>query len=91
MNSLIMPNLENLIQYPLVKPKHSYYPDPSPPEQEPPILTVLAFCSIFCGIGLSAASGRAGRKPLVLPRLAGSVFVLGFVLLGIAISRWRFG
>jgi hypothetical protein len=33
---------------------------------------------------------RNGLEPLVPRRLAGAAFVLGLVLLGVAISHWRF-
>jgi hypothetical protein len=39
---------------------------------------------------LAAAVVRNGAKPIVPRRIAGSVFVLGFVLLGVAISHWHF-
>jgi hypothetical protein len=47
--------------------------------------------SILCGGALAAVAKRNDAKPVVPLRLAGSVFVLGFVLLGVAISHWRFG
>jgi hypothetical protein len=47
--------------------------------------------SILCGGALATLAKRNGAKPIVPLRLAGTVFVLGFVLLGVAISHWRFG
>jgi hypothetical protein len=42
-------------------------------------------------VGLAAAHNRADIKPFVPRPVAGSVFVLGFVLLGVAISHWHHG
>jgi hypothetical protein len=52
---------------------------------EPPIFATLAFCSILTGIMLASRHRRAPARSL---RLAGVVFVLGFVFLGVAIGRW---
>jgi hypothetical protein len=59
-------------------------------QQEPFILTALAICSVICGPVLVAARSRNYIRSFVPRHLAGSVFVFGFVLLGIAISHWRF-
>jgi hypothetical protein len=59
--------------------------------QEMSILLVLSMSSILCGGALAAVAKRNDAKAIVPLRLAGSVFVLGFVLLGVAISHWRFG
>jgi hypothetical protein len=60
-----------------------------PQLREPCILTMLAISSIACGIILAAIPGRRAANPVVARRLAGSIFVLGFVLLGVAISHWH--
>jgi hypothetical protein len=54
------------------------------------MLATLAFGSVLCGVLLAAAGDRFVVKPFVARRLAGPVFVLGFVLLGVALSHWRF-
>ena len=51
---------------------------------------MLAFGSVSCGVALAALARRRRYAPIVPLRLVGSVFVLGFVLLGIAIGRWHF-
>jgi hypothetical protein len=50
---------------------------------------MLAISSIACGIILAAIPGRRAANPVMARRLAGSIFVLGFVLLGVAISHWH--
>jgi hypothetical protein len=57
--------------------------------QEPFILTGIAFFSIFCGVGLAAAQRRTENKSFIPSALPGSIFVLGFALLGVALSHWR--
>jgi hypothetical protein len=57
--------------------------------QERFILTGFAFFSIFCGVGLAAAQQRPEIKSIIPNSLPGSVFVLGFALLGVALSHWR--
>jgi hypothetical protein len=52
---------------------------------------VLALSLIVSGIALAATVvNRNGFEPLVPRRITGAAFVLGFVLLGVAISHWRF-
>jgi hypothetical protein len=55
----------------------------------PGILTILAFCSITFGIVLAALSRRGSVTPFVRRRVIGSAFLLGFILLGLAIRRWH--
>jgi hypothetical protein len=46
---------------------------------------------IVSGVVLAATvANRNGFEPLLPRRLTGAAFVLGFVLLGVAISHWRF-
>jgi hypothetical protein len=49
---------------------------------------VLAFSSIACGTVLAVQAEHGKPKPRTWRRVAGSVFVLGFVLLGLAICHW---
>jgi hypothetical protein len=49
----------------------------------------IAFLSIFCGVGLAAARHRPNNQYNVPLELPGSIFVLGFVLLGVALSHCR--
>jgi hypothetical protein len=49
---------------------------------------VFAFCSIGCGVALAAKAGDDKRRRR---QVAGSVFLLGFVLLGVALSQWHAG
>jgi hypothetical protein len=53
------------------------------------IITGIAFFSIFCGVGLAAAYRRPEIKSNIPLPLPGSVFVLGFVLLGVALTHCR--
>jgi hypothetical protein len=57
--------------------------------QERVILTGIAFFSIFSGVGLAAVQRRPKIRLVVPKILPGSVFMLGFVLLGVALSHWR--
>jgi hypothetical protein len=49
----------------------------------------FAFFSIFCGAGLAAAQHHPEIRPSIPGVLPGSVFILGFALLGVALSHWR--
>jgi hypothetical protein len=40
---------------------------------------------------MAALSRRERFMPLACRRLTGSAFILGFILLGVAISHWHFG
>jgi hypothetical protein len=57
--------------------------------QEPFILTGIAFFSIFSGVGLAVVRRRPKIQSIIPSPLPGSVFVLGFALLGVALSHWR--
>lgn len=57
--------------------------------QERFILTGFAFLLIFSGVGLAALQQRPEIKRIVAIKLPGSVFVLGFALLGVALSHWQ--
>ena len=54
------------------------------------MLVTVAFCSVVSGILLAAAGDRYVINLFTARRLAGPVFVFGFVLLGVAISHWHF-
>jgi hypothetical protein len=62
--------------------------------RERPIIFAIAFCTIAGGIAMAVAADD-GREPdggstsWPSRRVAGAVFVLGFVLLGVAISHWH--
>jgi hypothetical protein len=53
------------------------------------IILALAFCSIAGSVALAIASGREHVRRFAPPRLIGLLFVLGFVLIGVAISQWE--
>jgi hypothetical protein len=80
-----------MTRYFLAFPQPSFYRVPLQMRQEPRILIGLAFLLIFCGVGLAAARGCANIKIFVPGPLIGSIFVLGFVFLGVAISHWDIG
>jgi hypothetical protein len=50
---------------------------------------VIAICSIIAGPMLAVARFHVGIKSILPASLAGSIFILGFVLLGIAINSWH--
>jgi hypothetical protein len=50
---------------------------------------MIAICSIIAGPLLAAARFHIGIKSILPGPLAGSIFILGFVLLGIAINSWH--
>jgi hypothetical protein len=57
--------------------------------QERVILTEIAFLSIFCGVGLAAAQQNPKIRTALPFPISGSIFVLGFVLLGVSLSHCR--
>jgi hypothetical protein len=60
-------------------------------ERERRILTVLGLSSIACGTVLAVQAEHGKTNPRTWRRVAGSVFVSGFVLLGVALHRWQCG
>jgi hypothetical protein len=57
--------------------------------QERVILMGIAFLSIFCGVGLAAVHQHPKNQRSIPLPVPGSFFVLGFVLLGVALSHCR--
>jgi hypothetical protein len=50
---------------------------------------VFAFFSILSGVVLAALQRRPNISSTMPKQLPGSVFIFGFVLLGVALSHWR--
>jgi|HubBroStandDraft_1064217.scaffolds.fasta_scaffold1399015_1 hypothetical protein len=54
------------------------------------MLATFGFCSVICGVALSVTRDHHIIKPFVARRLAGPLFILGFVLLGVVMGHWHF-